>query len=1067
MLYPKREKIFNPEDFKNPSSEYRATPFWAWNNKLDRDELVWQIEQFKIMGFGGFHMHVRTGMATEYLSDEYMGIVRVCAEKARQEKMLAWLYDEDRWPSGAAGGMVTKNPRHRIRHLLLTRKPYGTPVDIVMEKHSRATSSRCENGELIACFDVLLDKSGNLESYGRIDEKENAAGFKLFAYLETALPNPWFNNQTYANTLDPETIREFIKVSYEPYNQHFKNDFGSLIPAIFTDEPQFSEKGTLYFAQEDRDITLPWTFDIEESYKAAYGGESLVGGIPELLWELPNGKVSTIRYRYHDHIAERFSAAFVDQCGAWCKERGIMLTGHMMEEPTLESQTHALGEAMRSYRSFQLPGIDMLCDRREFTTAKQAQSAARQNGAPGTLSEIYGVTNWNFDFRGHKLQGDWQAALGVTVRVPHLSWVSMNGEAKRDYPASFNYQSPWYREYPYVEDHFARLATALTRGRAVCRVGVIHPIESYWLHWGARENTASIRDEMDEKFLNLCDWLLRGLIDFDYICESTLARYCDIDGITSSGFPVGEMSYEAIIVPDMETIRRSTLERLEAFRKAGGRVLLLGDPPKYIDAVPQASPFDEELNKLIFSCEKAGFGRLPLLSALENVRDIDIRDSSGARTGKMLYQLREEPGCGSRWLFIAQADNPQNPDLCQGDFISIRIRGEWSAVLCETMSGEISALPDFRSGIQWQNGWTIINRHFYEHDSLLLKLNKVKLDEVKSDKVEPPKELVAAKLLKAARLPNVASAPPVISFHGPVPITLEEPNVLLLDMAEYALDPPANNDEVVWRPREEILKLDNALRSELNWPGRSEALAQPWVEHDASTPHTLKLRFCFESEITVSGTELALENAAITKITLNGESAGPVKGWYVDKCIGRVKLPEIKAGANVLEACFPYGRRIDVEAMYLLGDFGVSVAGSACVITKPVRALGFGDITRGGLPFYGGNLVYHLEAETSKDKFSIRVSNYRGHLLKIKVDGKDYGPLVYSPYQMEISAEKGTHRIDIISFGSRINTFGQLHCVERNPANWWGPNSWRTTGDNWSYEYQFWPQGILKSPEIG
>jgi hypothetical protein len=141
-----------------------------------------------------------------------------------------------------------------------------------------------------------------------------------------------------------------------------------------------------------------------------------------------------------------------------------MLTGHMMEEPTLESQTHALGEAMRSYRSFQFPGIDMLCDRHEFTTAKQAQSAARQNGIAGTLSELYGVTNWDYDFRGHKLQGDWQAALGVTVRVPHLSWVSMNGEAKRDYPSTFNYQSPWYKEYPYVEDHFARIASVLTRG---------------------------------------------------------------------------------------------------------------------------------------------------------------------------------------------------------------------------------------------------------------------------------------------------------------------------------------------------------------------------------------------------------------------------------------------------------------------------------------------------------------------------------------------------------------------------------------------------------------------------
>ncbi|GHV26249.1 hypothetical protein FACS189498_4530 [Spirochaetia bacterium] len=248
------------------------------------------------------------------------------------------------------------------------------------------------------------------------------------------------------------------------------------------------------------------------SFPSPYHGESLAEGIPELLWNLSGGRISPIRYHYHDHIAERFAASFADQCGAWCKAHGLMLTGHMMEEPTLESQTHSLGEAMRSYRSFQLPGIDMLCDRREFTTAKQAQSAARQYGRPGVLSELYGVTNWDFDFRAHKLQGDWQAALGVTVRVPHLSWVSMNGEAKRDYPATFNYQSPWYEEYSYVENHFARIAQALTRGKAVARVAVIHPVESYWLHWGDKENTSAIREQMEQNFLQLCDWLLRGFI---------------------------------------------------------------------------------------------------------------------------------------------------------------------------------------------------------------------------------------------------------------------------------------------------------------------------------------------------------------------------------------------------------------------------------------------------------------------------------------------------------------------------------------------------------------------------
>ena len=48
--------------------------------------------------------------------------------------------------------------------------------------------------------------------------------------------------------------------------------------------------------------------------------------LPELIWEKPDGEVSRARYRYHDHIAERFASAFADTCGAWCRENGILLT---------------------------------------------------------------------------------------------------------------------------------------------------------------------------------------------------------------------------------------------------------------------------------------------------------------------------------------------------------------------------------------------------------------------------------------------------------------------------------------------------------------------------------------------------------------------------------------------------------------------------------------------------------------------------------------------------------------------------------------------------------------------
>ena len=122
MLYEKSKGVISEELFKNPPCEFRGAPFWAWNGKLDKDEVVWQAGIFKEMGFGGYHIHVRTGLEDEYLGEKFNECVKACAEDAEKTKMLAWLYDEDRWPSGFAGGFVTKDKAFRQRYLQFQRK---------------------------------------------------------------------------------------------------------------------------------------------------------------------------------------------------------------------------------------------------------------------------------------------------------------------------------------------------------------------------------------------------------------------------------------------------------------------------------------------------------------------------------------------------------------------------------------------------------------------------------------------------------------------------------------------------------------------------------------------------------------------------------------------------------------------------------------------------------------------------------------------------------------------------------------------------------------------------------
>lgn len=1041
MFYKKNsEKELSKELFKNPTSEYRAAPFWAWNCKMDNEMLGEQIDFFKEMGFGGFHMHSRAGMAMRYLKKEFMDLVKFCTDKAKKEKMLSYLYDEDRWSSGAAGGYVTKNKRFRERYLVITQNK---------TEHFSAQEAISEaKPYLLATFDIVLNADGELESYERISEEAAPKGKKWYFYVAAAKEDPWFNNQTYLDTLNKEAVDEFVKITGAAYKDAVGSEFGKTVPSIFTDEPHFAAKVPLGFADSNENAELPWSFGIEKTFEERYGYD-IIEKLPEVIWNLPGGEASYARYDYHDHICETFAENFADNYGKWCKENGLALTGHMLEEDNLQAQTRVLGEAMRSYRAFEVPGIDMLCNHFNYATAKQCQSAVHQYGRDAMMSELYGVTNWDFDFRGHKSQGDWQAALGVTLRVPHLSWVSMAGQAKRDYPASISYQSPWFKEYKYIEDHFARLNTALTRGKPVVKVGVIHPVESFWLHFGPAENTADIREQLDKKFSDIIEWLIFGTIDFDFIAESLLPnQYKE----SESGLCVGEMKYDAVIVPDCETLRGTTLEILKKFKAAGGRVIFAGSCPKYIDARPSRAA-----EKLYGESVCVAYDKIAVLDALKDFRLIKIKNANGKSSDNLIYNMREDNGC--RWLFIAHGKNEYEPvvpaqkkrDTTDGQMVKIYIEGEHRVELYNTLTGEISEIP-----CEISNGKTVIDYVLYGGDSLLLKLT-------------------GGKAVKAAEKTEERMPDKTFRIMERVEYKREEPNVLLLDRAEYSLDGGEFNGE------EEILILDNLCRKKMGWPVKGDSMAQPWVIEEEPITHYLTLRFKINSEISVEGAALAIEDAETLEIILNGENVpAKVSGWFVDKCIKTVKLPEIKAGVNELEIKVPFGKRTNTEWCYILGEFDVKVEGLVSTIVPKRDKIGFSPLSEQGMPFYGGNIVYKTEIETPECDIDIQANCYRGALIKVYADGKEIGPIVFSPYRIRVeNLSKGRHTLEFKLFGTRINTFGGMHNVAE--PMWVGPNYWRSKGEPnvicaglpwgtkdeyWKYEYSFKETGIIASPII-
>lgn len=141
------------------------------------------------------------------------------------------------------------------------------------------------------------------------------------------------------------------------------------------------------------------------------------------------------------------------------------------------------------------------------------------------------------------------------------------------------------------------------------------------------------------------------------------------------------------------------------------------------------------------------------------------------------------------------------------------------------------------------------------------------------------------------------------------------------------------------------------------------------------------------------------------------------------------------------------------------------VQGAEKTITQPVRELGFGDWTSQGLPFYCGNVTYKLPVETEKDELRVRVPQYRGTVLGMELNGKRVGDLAYAPYEFTYRLTPGKHVIGITVYGNRVNGFGCVHNCN-DSTTWFGPDSWRTTGIEWSYEYRLRKTGLLVSPQI-
>lgn len=1029
--------------YLEPTNEYRGKPFWSWNGKLEKDELLRQVHVFKEMGFGGFFMHSRTGLVTEYLGDEWFDLINACAEEAEKLGMEAWLYDEDRWPSGTAGGLVTKEPKYRLKFIRF---------EVLSVKEMKWSDTS------VAAFSCELDgmkvyELEQLEQEQPINVNEDK---KILHFtIEEMEKESFYNGYTYLDTLNKEATEKFLDITHEKYKRYSGKHLGKAIKGIFTDEPH---RGSLMdgfgIQNEDKKSLAPWTYLLFEEFEKKYGYD-LIPKLPELFLQVNGEEISQVKWHYVDLLQEMFLENYAKPMQDWCQKNNLILTGHVLHEDNLTAQTAVSGSVMRYYEHMDYPGVDVLTEGNEnYWIVKQLSSAARQIGQKWLLSELYGCTGWQMPLEAHKSVGDWQALFGINLRCHHLSWYTMEGEAKRDFPSSISYQSTWWRDYDYIETYFSRLGVVMTQGEADCDVLVLNPIESVWsqVYPGWSENLAPKSQEvqrLEKMYQDVFHWLSGAQIDFDYGDEEMMSRLYKIDKSTDEPtLYIGHASYRVVVVSGMTTMRQTTINILKEFIEAGGQVVFAGNPPSYIDAKKS----DASL-KLAKTAIQIPFAKDDLVNMCNKIVNKFVKVVD-ADTGAQLEKV-----------------------YCQ-----VRMVGDKKYVLLMNMDREHS----------FENARVIFsdeNKNIEEWDSVtgdrfnipLVNLNGTM--EVQTDFPPSGERLYVVTSHVNNELPILRQKEYEVidSVEGSYSYQLNEDNVCVLDMASYQI----GKEE--WQKEKEILKVDREIRKSLGMRLRGGEMIQPWYEKKFSQSvetetHKLKLRFGFSvNDIPKEPIQLVMERPDLFEVTFNGKEvdvSGELEKW-IDHSFHKVLIPleYLTTGENYVELETGFHQGVDLEAIYLIGKFGVSLSGTEKQITKLPTQIEIGDLTKQGFPFYSGVVTYELDyqqieknlsenMDLSNEEVIISFSDFEAACLKVGSSIRESQMIAWQPYYADITEEiKQRKNINIDVVLTRRNTFGPLHL---NPIHSvaYGPDHFITEGESFSEDYMLIPSGLLQSPQL-
>lgn len=586
--------------FHHPEPDDRGRVLWIWNGSLDRASLLRQLRHFHSLGLGGALIRAGSGLRTAYLGPEWFENVNACSDEAARLGFKLWLADEERGPSGAAGGLATSEPAHARKFLRL--------------KIAGADFQWPQRASFVKAFAARVD---DLAFTDCTPLEYNAAppgdGRSVLIFTTgTCRAETIHNDHPPLDLLSREATAHFLKTTHEHYRSRALTRLGAAIDGFFTDTPSPGVIMAASTTLSDAEWTVPWTPGLWEEFQAAWGYD-LREHLPELFLFPEGRRFSRVKLNFAATIQRLLENHWLRPLREWCESCRMSLTGRLPAAESVPGQSAACPSVMRTAEFFDVPvfaGPD-------FTALKLIASVARQMGGRRVLD----LTPPG--------EGD-PAALalcGVTAAFPGSEPASREGVAKRVFAQQLDRAAV---------DANARLHLLLGAGERVCDVAIINPIETAWAQMHPGWTASGEVRALDRGVRDITTWLAEAQIDFDFVDEGVLARRASV---LNGKLALGLAHYRAVIVAGSATIRSTTLELLRQMSVTGGQVVFVGEPPAHIDGRPSSAAL-----ALATDSTRIGHERAELLHAVApDSPPLAIETDSG----QLLCQVRQ---AGERWI---------------------------------------------------------------------------------------------------------------------------------------------------------------------------------------------------------------------------------------------------------------------------------------------------------------------------------------------------------------------------------------------------------------------------------